>query len=361
MPSYESPPPAGPDPQDALGVLLVNLGTPDAPTPAAVRRYLAEFLSDPRVVELPRWLWKPVLHGFVLRVRPARSAALYEKVWTEQGSPLLVHSLELARALQPELAQRLPQRVVVELGMSYGNPSIASALEKLDAQGAGRIVVLPLYPQYSGSTTGAAFDRVTRALSTRRRVPGVTFIPEYHAEPGYIGAIAGSIRAFRDRHGRGERLLFSFHGLPRRMAEQGDPYGEQCRTTAKLVAERLELGENDWEVAFQSRIGRQAWLEPYTEETIASRGGKGMQKIDTVCPGFAVDCLETLEEVRLRYAEAFRAAGGGELRYVPALNARPEHVDFLAGLVARHAAGADIGPARHGTPEQPRFEAGGAP
>ncbi len=360
MPSYQSPPPAGPETPDALGVLLVNLGTPDAPTAAAVRRYLAEFLSDRRVVELPPWLWRPVLHGFVLRVRPARSAAQYAKIWTKQGSPLLVHSLELARALQPRLAERLQQRVVVELGMTYGNPSIASALQGLEAQGAGRIVVLPLYPQYSGSTTGAAFDRVAQALSGRRRVPGVTFIPEYHAEPGYIDAIAGSIRTFRERHGRGERLLFSFHGLPKRMEEQGDPYGSQCRTTAKLVAERLQLGENDWKVAFQSRFGRQAWLEPYTEETIASWGWKGMQKIDTVCPGFAVDCLETLEEVSLRYAEAFRNAGGDELRYIPALNERPEHVDFLAGLIARHAAGSDGALAQERMPERRHFDAGSA-
>lgn len=349
------------DTKPALGVLVVNLGTPDAPTPSALRRYLAQFLSDRRVVELPRWLWRPVLHGFVLRVRPARSAALYRKIWTEQGSPLLVHSRELARSLQAELTTRLNRRVIVELGMSYGSPSVDGALQNLDEQGAGRIVVLPLYPQYAGSTTGSAFDRVMRALSGRRRVPGVTFIDEYHDEPGYIGAIAGSISEYREQHGRGERLLFSFHGLPRRMAEKGDPYAGQCRATAQLVAERLKLGENEWEVAFQSRIGRQAWLEPYTEETIASWGRKGMQKVDAVCPGFAVDCLETLEEVRLRYADALRAAGGGELRYIPALNARPEHVEFLGGLVARCAAAEPGRPETpRGPPGQRRFEAGGA-
>ncbi len=320
------------------GVLVINLGTPDAPTARALRRYLAQFLSDPRVVELPPWAWRPILHGVVLRVRPARSAALYRKIWTEQGSPLLAHTRELARGLQAELRERLGRRVVVEPGMSYGNPSIGAALQKLRERGAGPIVALPLYPQYSGSTTGSAFDRVTRALSAWRRVPGMTFIDEYHAEPGYIDALAGSIREFRERQGRGERLLFSFHGLPRRMAEKGDPYPDHCRTTAQLVAQRLELGENEWEVAFQSRFGRQAWLEPYTEETLASWGRKGMQMVDAVCPGFAVDCLETLEEVRLRYAETFREAGGGELRYIPALNARPEHVGFLGGLIARHLA-----------------------
>lgn len=340
MPSYRSPPPAAEVPtDDALGVLVVNLGTPDAPTPAAVRRYLGEFLSDPRVVELPRWLWRPILHGAVLRVRPASSAALYAKIWTEQGSPMLVHSLNLAQRLQEDLAHRSSRRAIVELGMTYGSPSIDEALQKLARQGAGHIVVLPLYPQYAGSTTGAVFDRVTKVLAARRRVPGVTFIPDYHAEPGYIDALVAGIREVYERHGRGERLLFSFHGLPRRMAEKGDPYPEQCRTTARLVAQSLGLGDNEWEVAFQSRFGRAAWLEPYTEETIASWGRKGMQKIDAVCPGFAVDCLETLEEVRLRYGETFHAAGGGELRYIPALNARPEHVDVLGGLVARYAPG----------------------
>lgn len=343
---------------EALGVLVVNLGTPDAPTPAAVRRYLAQFLSDPRVVELPAWAWRPVLHAVVLRVRPARSAALYAKVWTERGSPLLAHTADLARGLEEALGERLQRRVAVEAGMSYGRPSIDDALRKLEQRGARRVVVLPLYPQYAGSTTGSAFDRVARSLARRRRVPGVTFIDEYHAEQGYIDAVAGSIREFRERHGSGERLLFSFHGLPQRMADRGDPYAAQCRTTAALVAERLGLGDNDWAVAFQSRFGRQAWLKPYTEETVTSWGRKGMQKIDAVCPGFAVDCLETLEEVRLRYAEAFAAAGGGELRYIPALNARPEHVACLGGLIARYAG---AGPGMRGAAfESPRPGAGSA-
>ncbi|HEX2138330.1 MAG TPA: ferrochelatase [Woeseiaceae bacterium] len=354
--------PAVHDGGETLGVLVVNLGTPDAPTPAALRRYLRQFLSDTRVVELPPWLWFPVLHGFVLRVRPARSAAMYRQIWTERGSPLLFHSLDLARALQAALTQRLDRRVVVELGMSYGKPSIDSALQKLEEQGAGRIVALPLYPQYAASTTGSAFDRLARALAARRRVPGVTFIDQYHDETGYIAAIAGSVREFRERYGRGERLLFSFHGLPRRMVEKGDPYAEQCRTTAKLVAEALGLGQDEWEVAFQSRVGRQAWLEPYTEDTIASWGRKGMQKVDAVCPGFAVDCLETLEEVRLRYAEAFNAAGGGELRYIPALNERPEHVEFLGGLIARYApdTSGNRPEAPRAPPGPPRIDAGGA-
>lgn len=330
----------------APGVLLVNLGTPEAPTPAALRRYLAEFLSDPRVVDLPRWLWLPVLHGVILRVRPARSAEMYRRIWTPDGSPLYVNSLALARALEGRLAAA-GAAVPVELGMTYGRPAIGEAVARLGERGAERLVVLPLFPQYSGSTTGAVFDRVTAALRQRRRVPACTFIDEYHQHPGYVAAIAASIREFRSRHGTGDRLLFSFHGLPVRMVERGDPYLAQCRRTAALVADALALPKAQWELAFQSRVGTQKWLEPYTDETIADWGKQGMQKLDVVCPGFAVDCLETLEEVRLRYGELFRASGGGELRYVPALNDRADHVEVLAGLLAaqgalpdRHAGGA---------------------
>lgn len=324
-------------PSGPPGVLLVNLGTPEAPTPAALRSYLAEFLSDPRVVDLPRWLWQPVLHGVILRVRPARSAEMYRRIWTPEGSPLYVNSLALARALEARLASA-GAAVPVELGMTYGRPAIGEAIARLGQRGAKRLVVLPLFPQYSGSTTGAVFDGVTAVLRQRRRVPAFTFIDEYHEGPGYVAAIAASIREFRVRHGAGEMLLFSFHGLPARMVERGDPYLAQCHRTAALVAEALALPEAQWKLAFQSRVGTQKWLEPYTDETIADWGKQGMQKLDVVCPGFAVDCLETLEEVRLRYGELFRASGGGELRYVPALNDRADHVEFLAGLLAAHGA-----------------------
>lgn len=319
-------------------MLVVNLGTPDAPTAAALRRFLGEFLSDPRVVELPRWLWRPVLHGFVLRFRPARSAGMYRRIWTPEGSPMLLESQRLVRAIGERLSALAEGTVPVELGMTYGNPGIGPALEKLVAAGARRLVVLPLFPQYAASTTASVFDRVTASLSRRRRVPGFVFIDGYHDAPAYIAAVAASIREFRAREGAGERLLFSFHGLPASMVERGDPYAEQCRRTAALVAELLELTENDWQVAFQSRVGAGEWLKPYTDETIGSWGRMGMQRVDAVCPGFAVDCLETLEEVRLRYGELFRASGGGELRYIPALNDRPDHVRFLAELVAGHAA-----------------------
>lgn len=338
MPSYQPLPPGVHGSADAPGVLIVNVGTPDAPTPAAVRRYLAQFLSDPRVVELPRWLWLPVLHGFVLRVRPARSAAMYRRIWTPEGSPMLLNSVNLVRAVEQRLCRRAAATVPVELGMSYGKPGIGTALQKLAARGARRIVVLPLFPQYAASTTASVFDQVTSLLRRRRRTPGFVFIDDYHDAPGYIAALAASIREFRARHGAGERLLFSFHGLPARMVEKGDPYLDQCRRTATLVAGALGLAVDDWQIAFQSRVGAQEWLRPYTDETIESWGKMGMQRIDAVCPGFAVDCLETLEEVRLRYGELFQQSGGGELRYIPALNERGDHVEFLADLIAGRAA-----------------------
>jgi protoporphyrin/coproporphyrin ferrochelatase len=323
-----------PESSGTLGVLLVNLGTPDEPTPAAVRRYLKQFLSDPRVVEAPRWLWWLVLEGFILRVRPARSAAAYRKIWTEQGSPLLVLTTALVAAIRESLPQESSAAVVVEAAMSYGEPSIQSALERVFAQHADRIVVLPLYPQYSNSTTGSAFEAVTRLLSRRRFVPELRFINHYYASSGYIEALAASVREAWENNGRGERLLFSFHGLPRRMVEQGDPYYRQCLATAQLVAEALSLGEGSWQVSFQSRVGREEWLRPYTDEVLQQLGGQRMGKIDVLCPGFAVDCLETLEEIAMQNAERFAAAGGGELRYIPALNTRADHVAFLSGLIA---------------------------
>lgn len=322
-----------------LGVLVVNLGTPDEPTPAAVRRYLRQFLSDPRVVEAPRWLWWPVLEGFILRVRPARSAAAYRKIWTKQGSPLLVLTTALAAAIQERLREQSSAAIVVEPAMSYGNPSIESALKRLFAQGASGILVLPLYPQYSNSTTGTVFEAATRLLSQRRFAPGLRFINHYHDSSGYIEALAASVREAWQVNGQGERLLFSFHGLPRRMVEQGDPYYRQCLETSGRVAEALGLRKGSWQVSFQSRVGREEWLRPYTDELLQQLGEQRMGKIDVLCPGFAVDCLETLEEIAMQNAERFVAAGGGELRYIPALNTRPEHVAFLSGLIADNAGG----------------------
>lgn len=339
MPRFDSLPQYEHGLPESLGVLIVNLGTPDEPTAPAVRRYLAEFLSDPRVVEAPRILWWPVLHGYILRTRPAQSAAAYQKIWSEQGSPLLLHTMDIARGVQETLSARLAGAVNVEMGMCYGNPSIKSALRKLYEQCARRIVVLPLYPQYSGTTTGSVFDRVTRALARRRWVPELRFINHYHDATGYVAALAASVRDHWDMHGRGERLLMSFHGVPKRTLDAGDPYHCQCQKTGRLLAEALELDEGEWHLSFQSRLGRLEWLRPYTDETLEQWGREKCGTIDVICPGFAADCLETLEEIAMENAERYRAAGGGELRYVPALNARDDHVAFLSRTVEKNVSG----------------------
>jgi len=319
-----------------LGVLLINLGTPDAPTVPAVRRYLAEFLSDPRVIELPRTLWWPILHGIILRLRPRQSVRSYRGLWTEQGSPLLVIARRQAATLQERLDRHLPVPVRVALGMRYGNPSIASALADLRDANARRILVLPLYPQYSATTTASGFDAVTAELSTWRWLPELHFVNQYHDEPGYIAALAQSIRAYWAEQGEPDRLLFSFHGIPRTYLLRGDPYGCQCRKTAHLTAEALALAPQHWQIAFQSRVGRKEWLQPYTEETLIAWGREGVKKVHVVCPGFAADCLETLEEIAVTNRDRFLAAGGKEFGYIPALNDRAEHLELLTALVLRH-------------------------
>ncbi len=339
MPTFQSTPTYEHGLAEALGILLVNIGTPDAPTPSAVRRYLREFLWDPRIVETPRLLWWLMLHGVVLRIRPARSARAYQKIWNDDGSPLLMHSLDIAAGVRQQLSTRLSGNVHVALGMSYGNPSLQSALDELHAAGIRRIVALPLYPQYSGTTTASVFDAVTTLLGKRRWVPELRFINHYHDAPGYIAALTSSIRDYWDEHGRGEKLLFSFHGVPTQTLLDGDPYHCQCRKTARLVAQSLELGETDWTVAFQSRVGRAEWLRPYTDETIVELGNAGMRRLDVVCPGFAADCLETLEEIAMQNSDLFTASGGGGLNYIPSLNARDDHVAFLCRLVDKHVGG----------------------
>ena len=320
---------------ERIGLLVTNLGTPDAPTAGAVRRYLAEFLADPRVIETPRWVWRLILHGVILRIRPRRSARAYAAIWTHEGSPLLVNSRAIADALEARWARSAPGRVAVALGMRYGAPSIPQAMHALRATGATRIVVLPLYPQYSGTTSGSTFDAVAAVLSGWRRVPALRFIDHYHDDPGYIDALAASIEAAWSEGGRPDRLLFSFHGLPRRYLDAGDPYHCECRKTARLVAEKLELASGTWLVAFQSRVGREEWLRPHTDETLIEWGREGLERVDVVCPGFSADCLETLEEIAIRGSESFVAAGGGTLRYIRALNAGTAHVAALAGVVER--------------------------
>lgn len=339
MPTFESSPQYEHGLPESLGVLLINLGTPDAPTTAAVRRYLKQFLADPRVIELPRALWWLVLNGVILRVRPSQSAEAYSQVWTEQGSPLLVYSNDVANAVQAQISSKLSGTVNLQLAMSYGEPSIPSALNTLHGHGARRIIALPMYPQYSGTTTGSVFEAVTRALGRRRWVPELRFVNHYHDAPGYIAAHAANIRDYWEREGRGDKLVFSFHGVPKETLLQGDPYHCQCQKTARLIAAALELDNDDWMIAFQSRVGRAEWLRPYTDEVLTELGRQGLGRVDVVCPGFAVDCLETLEEIAIRYAEDFTGAGGGSLNYIPALNARDDHVAFLSRLIVKHASG----------------------
>lgn len=326
------------DQPECSGILLANLGTPDAPTPAAVRRYLAEFLWDSRVVEIPRLLWWLILHGVILRVRPAQSAHKYQTIWTADGSPLLAISRRQTAALAAELARRYPGPVRVALGMRYGNPSIAAALAELRDAGARRVLILPLYPQYSAATVASTFDAVAAELRHWRWLPELRLITHYHDHPGYLATLAESLRAARAET-PGERLLFSFHGLPKRNLLLGDPYHCQCHKTARLVAERMGLRPDQWAVAFQSRFGRAEWLKPYTSALLADWGKAGVKSVDVVCPGFAADCLETLEEIALENRQIFLAAGGEQYRYLPALNDTPAHIDALAALIGQHGAG----------------------
>ncbi|MDI5831094.1 MULTISPECIES: ferrochelatase [Shewanella] len=315
-----------------VGVLLLNLGTPDAPTASAVRRYLAEFLSDPRVVEIPKLLWMLILHGIVLRVRPAKSAALYQKVWTEAGSPLMDISLRQTAKLSDKLtADGYP--VSVHLAMRYGNPSVANTLQDMHKQGIDKIVVLPLYPQYAAPTTGSAFDAIAKELCQWRYLPSLHFINTYHDNPEFIAALVNSIRADFDKHGKPQKLVLSYHGMPERNLHLGDPYYCFCMKTTRLVAEQLGLAEDEFAITFQSRFGKAKWLQPYTDATMAALPSQGVRDVAIVCPAFSADCLETLEEIVGENGHIFTHAGGEKFRYIPALNDNDDHISMMASLV----------------------------
>ncbi len=314
------------------GVLLTNLGTPDAPDAAATRRYLAEFLWDPRIVSLPRWLWWLILHGIVLRVRPARSAHAYARIWTREGSPLLVISRRQHAGIQTALAEDFPQAPIA-LGMRYGNPSIAAAMDELRAAGVRRVLVLPLYPQYSSATTASTYDAVEAALATWPQAPELLKVTHYHDQDWYIDALAASIRRAWEAQGGSRFLLFSFHGMPERTRKAGDPYYDQCHDTVRRVVERLQLPGGQWRLSFQSRFGREQWLQPYTDETLKELAQSGMREINVICPGFSADCLETLEEIAMLNRDLFLEAGGERFDYIPALNDDQEHIAGLAGMI----------------------------
>lgn len=325
---------------ETLGILVVNLGTPAAPETKAVRRYLAEFLSDPRIIELPRWLWNILLHGVILRIRPSRSAAAYREVWSdEDGSPLLSISRQQTEALKADLRKRFGNQVHVALGMRYGDPSIDSAITELEEANVRRMIVLPMYPQYSGTTTASVFDAVTNRLQKTRWIPELRFINQFCDQKAFVTALANSVRESWEQHGRGDLLVTSYHGIPKRYLTSGDPYHCLCHKTSRLLAEDLGIEPDKIRVVFQSRVGREEWLRPYCDETMKTLPSEGIKNIDVLCPAFSADCLETIEEISGENREYFEEHGGERFQYIPCLNDRPDHIQFLGDLIERHAQG----------------------
>ncbi|MBU1690905.1 MAG: ferrochelatase [Gammaproteobacteria bacterium] len=351
-----------------IGILLINLGTPDAPTAAAVKPYLREFLGDPRVVEIPRALWWLILNGIILNTRPKKSAEKYAQIWTKEGSPLLVHTQRQAKLLKGYLNETLKAQsalslsptlshegergqttippenggtgsVLIEFAMRYGNPSVASALEKLKQQNCGRILILPLYPQYAASSTATALDAVFDTLRKMRNMPEIRTVRSFHDHPGYIAALAQSVRDDWMRNGRPDKLVMSFHGVPRYTLDKGDPYHCECQKTGRLLAEALQLKQDQYQISFQSRFGRAEWLKPYTTATLEELGKQGTNRVDVICPGFVGDCLETLEEIALEGKASFLGAGGKEFRYIPCLNERDDWIHTLSDIVTANLQG----------------------
>jgi ferrochelatase len=357
MSAFLPEPPLNPDQPDRTGVLLINLGTPEAPTAAALRPYLKEFLSDRRVVELPRALWWLILNGFILPFRPARSAEKYAAIWREGGSPLKVYTERITWLLREQLAGTLPSpaggggaggegtftsaqdKTLVDYAMTYGQPSVESVVMRMKAEGCTRLLVVPLYPQYAASSTGSALDAVYRTLLKTRNMPELRTVRDYHAHPAYIAALKQSIEAHWATHGRPDCLLMSFHGTPRRSLDLGDPYRRECLETGHRLGEALGLDAAQYRITFQSRFGKAEWLQPYTADILTELGQQKTGRLDVVCPGFAADCLETLEEIAIEGKTTFLTAGGGEFRYIPALNDEPEWVAALAEIVGEQLAG----------------------
>lgn len=336
---YRSSPETRHDGAAHIGVLLVNSGTPATLATRDVRSFLKGLLCDPRVVELPRALWLPILYGFILPFRPARIVHKYRSIWTPDGSPLVSFSSRLRVELTRALAQQVSSKLSIELGMLYSPPSVRDALARLREAGAQQLLVLPLFPQYSGATTGAVHDRVTAELRQWRWLPELRFISDYADQPGYIETLRASVADTWATQGRTKHTVMSFHGIPLRYTQSGDPYFRKCQLTARLLAQALGLRDEEWTVAFQSRFGTAEWLKPYTIDFISSLPKRGVDEVTVVCPGFAIDCLETLEEIDVENRKAFMDGGGSRFVYVPALNARTSHAEFLAELIARHCHG----------------------
>jgi protoporphyrin/coproporphyrin ferrochelatase len=339
MTYYQPEPAYTHDSQQKVGILLANLGTPDAPTAKALRPYLQQFLMDRRVVEIPRFIWCWILHCIILVFRPKKSAEKYASIWSKDGSPLMVYAQQQKTLLQAQLASKIHSPFVVELGMTYGKPSMKSAIESLKAQGCDRILVFPLYPQYAASSTAAAFDAVWRVLLKMRNVPAVRTIKHYHDHPLYIQALASHIKAYWQQHGRPEKLVMSFHGVPKFHLLKGDPYHCECHKTGRLLAEALGLSKEQYQVAFQSRFGRQEWLQPYLANTLDALGKQQLKRVDVVCPGFSSDCLETLEEIAMEGKHLFQSVGGGDYHYIPALNSEGVWIEAMRDIALEHLQG----------------------
>jgi ferrochelatase len=324
---------------DKVGILITNLGTPDAPKKSALKRYLREFLWDPRVVEVPRLLWWMILNFVILNIRPRRSAKAYSTVWTDRGSPLLFHTQDQANALRAQLQKKYGEDVVVDFAMRYGSPSVDSVTQNMLKQGVRKLLVLPLYPQYCASTTASTFDAVAASFAKTRLIPELRFVNHYHDFPAYIQAVADKIRQHWQVNGRADKLIFTYHGIPKRYLLNGDPYHCECYKTSRLLAENLGLNKDEYLVSFQSRFGREEWLQPYTDKTLMALPKEGVKSVQLVCPGFSSDCLETIEEIGIENRDYFMEAGGERYEYIPALNAEASHIDMMEQLVEQHIQG----------------------
>lgn len=342
---------------DKTGVLLINLGTPDAPTAKALRIYLKQFLSEPRIVEFPRWLWWFILNGIILNIRPAKSARKYEQIWTSEGSPLKVHTERQTALVAALLKKQFDLAPVIEYAMIVGNPSIAEKLQQMKEQGCSRILVLSLFPQYAASSAGCALDSVFTELSKMRNIPDIRTVRHYHDDPGYIAALAQNVCDYWEKHGRPDKLVISFHGVPHKTLEMGDPYHCECQKTGRLLAEALGLTEGQYQVCFQSRFGFSQWLSPYTSDILKELGKQKTGRIDIVCPGFVADCLETLEEIAIEGKTTFIEAGGGEFHYIPSLNEHPEWIKTIGDIIQSHLTGWGTRQPAKGDMEQSRKRA----